>query len=64
MCQGAAIIRAGFFSAPDLSECDQVVPVFVPVVATRSSNVKDDAAFCRCTPTRHPLDLASVTVVN
>lgn len=51
-------------AAPDLSECDQVVPVFVPVVATLSSNVKDDAAFCRCTPTRHPLDLASVTVVN
>lgn len=67
MCEGAAII-VGLTRDCSLlrisSGCDQVVPVFVPVVATRSSNVKDDAAFRYCTPARHPLDPMSVTAVN
>ena len=51
-------------TALDLLWCDQVVSVFVPVVTTRLSNVKDDAAFRYCTTARHPLDPMSVTIVN
>jgi len=55
-------IHAGLFSKLlQISlACYQIVSVFVLIVATHSSNVKDDATFHHCIPIRHPLDFTLI----
>jgi len=55
-------IHAGLFSKllRISLACYQIVSVFVLVVATHSSNAKDDATFYHCIPIGHPLDFTLI----